>query len=240
MPKTAAQTAAPKNQETQAEGALPMQYTARIHSLPQTGDTRATVSVNINGGFAVRSVRLMESGDGLAVFLPGQKPGTDYAGYCGPSTPEARDAFDKAVFDAYQQALTQGGAGAQEQQDAANLPLEYDVKILSLRPGSGALKGTASVELNGQFTIPKVSIMESSNGLFVSMPGFKGFKGYQDYCFPCTKASSAEFKTAVLDAYQQTLAQGQEAGQRLASGQQMEAPNPFAAQAQVGAPTMRM
>jgi len=216
-----------------------MQYTARIHSLPMNGDTRATVSVNINGGFAVRGVRVMESEQGLEVVMPGQKPGGSYPGHCGPGTPEARAVFDEAVLGAYQQALMQGVVG-QEQQEPEKLPLEYEVNIQSLRPGSGPLKGTASVEINNQFNINKVSIMESSSGLFVSMPGFKGFKGYQDYCFPCTKESFAEFKSAVLDAYQQALTQGQETGQKMASRQQMEAPDPFMAQAPESAPVMRM
>lgn len=239
MPRTAATTASAKDLENRQAEAANLQYTAKIHSLPMNGSTKATASVNINGGFAVRSVRIEESGQDLVVTLPGQKLGENYPAHCAPSTPESQAAFEKAVFDAYQQALTQETKG-QEQHEPEKLPLEYKVNILSLRPGSGPVKATASVDLGGEFNIRKVSIMESSNGMFVSMPGFKGFKGYQDYCFPCTKESFAEFKTAVLDAYQQALTQGQEAGQKLASGQQMEAPDPFAEQAHNNTPIMQM
>lgn len=236
MPKS---TTTQRTQEHPQAEALSLQYTAKIHSLPMNGSTKATASVNINGNFAIRGVRIEETEQGLVVTLPGQKQGENYPAHCSPSTPEAQAAFEKAVFDAYQQALTQETKG-QEQQESQKLPLEYNVNILSLHPGSGSVKATASVDLGGEFSIRKVSIMESSNGMFVSMPGYRGFNGYQDYCFPCTKESFADFKTAALDAYQQAITQRQEAGQKLAYGQQREAPDPFAEQTQNNAPVMKM
>ena len=41
------------------------------------------------------------------------------------------------------------------------------------------------------------------------MPSYKGRDGYKDVCFPCTKEFRQEFDSAVLDAYQQQLAQVQ-------------------------------
>ncbi|MDL2293784.1 SpoVG family protein [Ruminococcaceae bacterium OttesenSCG-928-D13] len=232
MPKKAAPVA--QTQETPASSSLPMEYDVRIQSLKMNGNSRATASVNINGGFAVRGVSVMEGKNGLFVSMPSVKlENGEYLDHCFPCTKESRAAFDKAVLDAYQQVLTHGLNG-QKQENPAQLPLEYTVKIQSLRPGSGSLKGTASVNLNDQFAIRRVSIMESSKGLFVSMPGFKGFKGYQDYCFPCTKESFTQFQNTVLDAYQQAIVQSQEAGQ------QMEAPDPFAAQTKNTAPVMQM
>jgi stage V sporulation protein G len=150
----------------------------------------------------------MEGKNGLFASMPSAKlESGEYLDHCFPCTTEARSAFDAAVLDAYQQALTHGLKG-QEGAASEPLPLEYKVKIQSLRPGDGALKGTASVSLNDQFAIRRVGILESSKGLFVSMPGFKGRNGQiRDHCFPCTKESSAAFQSAVLDAYQQALVQ---------------------------------
>jgi len=234
MPKTAARTAAPEKQETNSAPALPMSYDVRINSLRMDGSTKGTASVNLNGQFAVRGISVMEGQNGLFVSMPSRKINDEYQDICFPCTSEARAEFDKAVLTAYEQARSDG-TGGQNQGAAEILPLQYDVRVHSLHPGGGALKGTASVSLNGQFAIRRVSIMESSKGLFVSMPGFKGRNGeFKDYCFPCTKESRAEFDKAVLGAYGQALTQNQTAGQ------QMEAPDPFAGQAPNSAPEMRM
>ena len=86
------------------------------------------------------------------------------------------------------------------------LPMQVDVKIHSLH-ASGPVLADASVNLNGCFAIRGVKVVEGSNGPFVSMPSYKGRDGYKDICFPCTKEFHQQFHQAVLDAYQQTLAQ---------------------------------
>ena len=48
---------------------LPMQYDVRIHSIQFDGPCRATASLNINGCFAVRGVKLMEGSNGLFVSM---------------------------------------------------------------------------------------------------------------------------------------------------------------------------
>ncbi len=88
------------------------------------------------------------------------------------------------------------------------LPMQVDVKIHSLH-ASGPVLADASVNLNGCFAIRGVKVVEGSNGPFVSMPSYKGRDGYKDICFPCTKEFRQEFDSAVLDAYQQQLAQVQ-------------------------------
>ena len=138
------------------------------------------------------------------------------------------------MIDAYKNVLA-NGLDSQSKEPAAQLLVNYDVRIQSQSFGDGALRGRASVSINDQFAIRRVSIMESSKGLFVSLPGFKANNGeYRDHCFPCTKESRAEFDKAVMDAYQQAITQNQEAGQS------MEAPNPFEASAHSAAPSMQM
>lgn len=87
--------------------------------------------------------------------------------------------------------------------------LHYDVKIQSIRP-EGTLRATATVNINDAFAIRGVKLMESSKGLFVSMPSYKAGNGeYKDICFPCTAESRKEFDHAVLGAYEQALTQSQ-------------------------------
>lgn len=85
--------------------------------------------------------------------------------------------------------------------------MKYDVKINNLR-GDGSIKAYASVNLNDEFAITGVKVMEGSKGLFVAMPSYKTTKGeYRDVCFPVTKDARAEFDKAVLNGYEQAISQ---------------------------------
>ena len=110
-------------------------------------------------------------------------------------------------------------------QERQILPMEFDVRIHSIRP-NGSCRATASVDINGGFAVRGVKVMESSKGLFVSMPGYKAGNGeYKDICFPCTKETRQQFSDAVLNAYQQTLTMGMRQTQQAA-------PDPTLRQAQ--------
>lgn len=87
-----------------------------------------------------------------------------------------------------------------------SLPTQLEVKIHSLRTG-GPVLANASVTLNGCFAVRGLRVVDSENGPFVSMPRYKTGSEYRDICFPCTKEFHQHFHQAVLDAYQQALAQ---------------------------------
>ena len=87
----------------------PTHYDVKIHTLRPEGTCRATASVNINGCFAVRGVKLMEGSNGLFVSMRGQiNSKGEIKDICFPYTREARAELESAVVTAYQQALTQG------------------------------------------------------------------------------------------------------------------------------------
>lgn len=110
------QAKASDREETQAREQLPIRYDVRIHSIKTDGSTLANASVNINGAFAIRGVKVMASTKGPFVSLPSYKTRDgEYRDICFPCTKEARQQFDSAVMDAYQQALSQ----VQGQQQAA-------------------------------------------------------------------------------------------------------------------------
>ncbi|WP_442871467.1 septation protein SpoVG family protein [Caproiciproducens sp.] len=91
------------------------------------------------------------------------------------------------------------------------LPMKVDVKIGSIRP-EGSIKAIASVNLNGCFAIRYVKVVDSSKGLFVAMPSYKAGNGeYKDICFPVTKEFREQLNQAVIGAYNQALAQSQNA-----------------------------
>lgn len=94
----------------------------------------------------------------------------------------------------------------QEPAQREQLPVQVDVKIHALRT-DGPVLANASVNLNGCFAIRGVRVVDSESGPFVSMPRYKAGGEYRDVCFPCTKEFHQQFHQAVLDAYQQAMAQ---------------------------------
>lgn len=68
-------TAAPAEQTgTQT----PSNFDVRIFGAKNNGTQRATANVNVNGIFAVRGVKVLESSKGLFVAMPQYKVGNDY------------------------------------------------------------------------------------------------------------------------------------------------------------------
>lgn len=100
-------------------------------------------------------------------------------------------------------------AQAKENTAAQPFPMKVDVKIGSIRP-TGNIRATASVNLNDCFAIRNVRIIDSSKGLFVSMPSYKAGNGeYKDICFPVTAAFRQQLNDAVINAYHQALSMNQ-------------------------------
>lgn len=86
---------------------LPMQVDVKIHALHASGSILADASVNLNGCFAIRGVKVVDGGSGPFVSMPSYKSRDGYKDICFPCTKEFRQQFHQAVLDAYQQALDQ-------------------------------------------------------------------------------------------------------------------------------------
>lgn len=98
---------APDPALTSQREAFPMQVDVKIHALRTNGTVLADASVNLNGCFAIRGVKVMDSTNGPFVSMPSYKGRDGYKDVCFPCTKEFRQQFHQAVLDAYQQALTQ-------------------------------------------------------------------------------------------------------------------------------------
>ena len=95
-------------QTEQAVQTKSLDFDVRIHSIKPNESIKGTASVNINGAFAIRGVKIIEGSNGLFVSMPSYKAGNgEYKDICFPCTKDARVEFDSAVLNAYQQALTQ-------------------------------------------------------------------------------------------------------------------------------------
>lgn len=104
---------------------LPMQVDVKIHALHASGSVLADASVNLNGCFAIRGVKVVQGSSGPFVSMPSYKGKDGYKDICFPCTKEFRQQFQQAVLDAYQQTLDQIPQRRQEsggQEQAPPLP----------------------------------------------------------------------------------------------------------------------
>ena len=108
--QTQAQAQAPPNTPQ-----YPTNITVKIHSVRSEGSTLANASVDLNGVFAIRGVKIMQGKNGPFVSMPSYKAGNEYRDVCFPCTKEFREQFQSAVLGAYQQQLGQIAQRQQEQ-----------------------------------------------------------------------------------------------------------------------------
>ena len=101
------QKAQGETQSQQAKQPQPLDLEVRIQSIKPNESIKGTVSVNINGAFAIRGIKIIEGSNGLFVSMPSYKVGNDYKDICFPITPECRQQLNDAVIGAYEQALMQ-------------------------------------------------------------------------------------------------------------------------------------
>lgn len=76
MAKTQKTATAQQTAAVQERGYAPLQYDVKIHSLYPEGSCRASASVNLNGSFAIRGLKVME---GIVPHI--WKNGNDFAWY---------------------------------------------------------------------------------------------------------------------------------------------------------------
>lgn len=113
------QTQQSKEVEQQKQD-LPLEV--RIHSIRPNESIKATASVNIGDAFAIRGVKVVEGSKGLFVSMPSMKIGNEYKDICFPITAESRDNLNKAVLEAYEQAVTQGQTSVQKHHEMQQAP----------------------------------------------------------------------------------------------------------------------
>jgi stage V sporulation protein G len=112
---------------TPVQEQLPTSIFVKIHSVHTSGPLLANASINLNGCFAIRGVKVVQGEHGPFVCMPSYKSGGEYKDVCFPITKDFRDHINTAVVGAYQQELAQltqrgqeiqGSQAAQEPQEA--------------------------------------------------------------------------------------------------------------------------
>lgn len=88
--------------------------------------------------------------------------------------------------------------------------LNIKAKITQMVDYEGSnVKAVASITIADDFAFHGVKVIESKNGLFVSMPQSKytkdGKQKYSDVCHPISSEARAELNSVVLKAYEEQL-----------------------------------
>jgi len=95
---------------------LPTSISVKIHSVHTSGPLLANASINLNGCFAIRGVKVVQGEHGPFVSMPSYKAGGEYKDVCFPITKDFREQMNAAVVGAYQQELAQLTQRGQESQ----------------------------------------------------------------------------------------------------------------------------
>lgn len=108
---------------------FPMHVDVKIRTFYTSGPVLTNASVDLNGCFVIRGIKVMDSSGGPFISMPSYKDRNGYKDICFPCTKEFRQQFHQAVLDAYQQSLTQlpqqrqSGTGQEEAPPAPEMKM---------------------------------------------------------------------------------------------------------------------
>ena len=78
----------------------------RVRKVNNEGKMKAIVSMTLDDEFVVHDIRVVEGQNGLFVAMPSRKTSSgEFRDVAHPISSEARAAIQKAVLDAYEEAL---------------------------------------------------------------------------------------------------------------------------------------
>lgn len=102
-----AEPAANERAQLDPNYAPPMDVSVRINSMQPEGATRARLSLNLGGVFAVRGVKLMDGRNGPFLSMPSYKVGESYKDVCFSFDEKFTQYMTDRVVQDYEQALEQ-------------------------------------------------------------------------------------------------------------------------------------
>lgn len=88
--------------------------------------------------------------------------------------------------------------------------MKVTAKIDRMLNGDGNVKAYASINLDNEFVVRDIAVVQGKNGVFIQMPyrtssGENGVKRYTDVAFALTDNARIDVNNAVMEAYEQRL-----------------------------------
>ena len=82
----------------------------RVRRIVKEGKMKAVVSVTLDDEFVVHDIRVIEGENGLFIAMPSKKASDgEYRDIAHPINSATRDAMQKQILEAYENALTEEG-----------------------------------------------------------------------------------------------------------------------------------
>lgn len=201
-----------------------MKYSIKVSEVKNGSENlRGIASVTLGDSFKLNNIKIMndprEEGK-LFVAMPSYKDNQgEYKDIFNPTTKEFRDELYGNLLDAFQE-LTENQAKNSytveyDKKDTA-MP-DFSVRVTPYTKEGSSIRGMASINFNG-LTVHNVTINQGKDNLFPSMPSYKtnqvenGKPVYKDVCHPVTAKFREKLNGAILQAYDQALEAGKEAG----------------------------
>lgn len=104
-----------------------MQITdVKVRKLFDEGPMRAIVSVTFDGQLAVHDIKVINAREKYFIVMPSRKnPDDTYRDIVHPINSQFRAALEKAVVDAFYEALENAEAEAEDAEDVEEIPAEF-------------------------------------------------------------------------------------------------------------------
>ena len=96
--------------------------------------------------------------------------------------------------------------GKQTQKQEQRLPIKATVNWLNPKENENT-RATASLSIGDAFAVHGIKVVSGTKGDFVSMPSYKGQNGYKDIFHAVTADAREQMNNAVMQAYEQKLAE---------------------------------
>ncbi len=184
-----------------------MNITAKVTPLEREDNLKGLASININGSFAVNSIRIYAGENGLFVKMPQTNYNGEFNDIVFPITREVREQINNVIIEQYaaigkiasmseaekgayiteyELAIEMGKPASEQEQaiykaikaDGESVVPEKNSLSVTLREINGEhAKAKGQVVINNSIVISNIRVIESDNGPFVAMPAYQNQHG---------------------------------------------------------------
>jgi stage V sporulation protein G len=176
------------------------------------GSTKAFASVALDDLVAIRGVRVIEGEKGMFVSMPQSqdKKTNEYHDIAFPIDSDLRKEVNKAVKEEYKrvESLLPEQRGYEKPEAGVNGlsagDVKLDIQVFPIKEPQGNTKAFVNINVDDLVAIRGARIVDSENGLFVTMPQSQDKKTneYHDIAFPINGDLRKEISRAVLEKYE--------------------------------------
>ena len=158
--------------------------------------TLAICEIILNECFRIRGVKLMKSAHGIFLSMPSvRRKDHEYHNIAFPVTREVREEIFQKIKTEYEHLLCLKEEIKKEDITVKIYPVE--------EPGNFC--AYATINIKDMIAVNSIRIIDSVEGMFITMPSFRKGDEYVSICSPITKEFGNLLKEIILEAYQEKM-----------------------------------